>query len=67
MQQSKLHWQIFVLRCDSLDFFATMSLLKLRNVMFNFFEDHLKIFIENSKTDQYRDGAVIVIAHIGTD
>ena len=32
----------------------------------DFFPEHLDIFVESSKTDQYRDGAVAVIACTGT-
>ena len=32
-----------------------------------FFEEHLEVFIKSSKTNQYRDGAVVVTARTGTD
>ena len=32
-----------------------------------FYDDHVELFIETSKTDQYRDGSVVVIAQTGSE
>ena len=48
-------------------FFRYNELANIRECDLQFFEDHLEIFVESSKTDQYRDGAVVVIARTGTD
>ena len=48
-------------------FFRYSELAKIKECDLQFFEDHLEIFVESSKTDQYRDGAVVVIACTGTD
>ena len=39
---------------------------KLAKIL-RFFIEHLEIFVESSKTDQYQNGAVVVIARIGTE
>ena len=44
-----------------------MSLLTLRSEICIFLENHLEIFVESSKTDQYWDGAVVIIACTGTN
>ena len=43
------------------------ELAKIKECDLQFFEDHLEIFVESSKTDQYQDGAIVVIARTGTD
>lgn len=48
-------------------FFRYSEMAKLRECDIKFFSEHMEIFIESSKTDQYRDGAVVVIARTGTD
>ena len=48
-------------------FFRYNELAKIRECDVCFFREHLEIFVESSKTDQYRDGAVVVIARTGTD
>ena len=48
-------------------FFRYSELAKIKECDLQFFEDHLEIFVESSKTDQYRDGAIVVIARTGTD
>ena len=48
-------------------FFRYSELAKIKECDLQFFEDHLEIFIESSKTDQYRDGAIVVIARTGTN
>ena len=39
----------------------------LRECDVHFYPDHKEIFIESSKTDQYRDGSVDVTARTGTE
>ena len=48
-------------------FFRYSEMAKLRECDVTFFQDHSEIFVESSKTDQYRDGAVVVIARTGTE
>ena len=43
--------------------FGEMANLKEADIQI--FPDHLELFIESSKTDQYRDGAWIIIARSG--
>ena len=43
-------------------FFRFDEISNLRESDVIFFDDHLEIYIESSKTDQYRDGAWVVIA-----
>ena len=48
-------------------FFRYDELAKLKETDTNFYEEHMEIFIESSKTDQFRDGAAwVVIAQTGT-
>ena len=47
--------------------FRYNELAKIRECGVQLFEDLLEIFIESSKTDQYRNGAVVVIARTGTN
>jgi len=47
-------------------FFRSSELLDIRVSDIVFSDTHVSIFIENSKTDQYRDGAWSVIAKTGT-
>ena len=47
-------------------FFRYNELAKIRECDVYFFKEHMEIFVESSKTDQYRDGAVVVIAQTGT-
>ena len=48
-------------------FFHYSELARLRECDITFYQDHCEIFLESSKTDQYRDGAVVVIARTGTE
>ena len=48
-------------------FFRYNELAKLRECDITLLPEYLEIFLESSKTDQYRDGAVIVIARTGTE
>ena len=48
-------------------FFRYNELARIKECDIQFFEEHLEIFVESSKTDQYRDGAVVVIARTGTN
>ena len=43
-------------------FFCYGELSKLRESNVNFYEEHMEIFVESSKTDQLRQGAWVVIA-----
>ena len=43
------------------------ELAKLKESDLAFFEDHLELYIESSKTDQYRDGAWVVVARTRTE
>ena len=47
-------------------FLRSEELLKIRRSDLVFENSHLAIFIESSKTDQYRDGAWVLIARTGT-
>ena len=40
-----------------------IEIASLKEADVHFFLDHLELFIESSKTDQYRDGAWIIITH----
>ena len=42
------------------------ELSKLRLCDISIYESHMELFIESSKTDQLRQGAVVVIARTGT-
>ena len=48
-------------------FFRYSELSKLKKCDVKFFAEHLEVFVESSKTDQYRDGAVVVIARTDTE
>ena len=48
-------------------FFRYNELAKIKECDLRFFKENLEIFVESSKTDQYRDGAVVVIAWTGTE
>ena len=43
-------------------FFRYDEVANLRESDVTFFEDHMVVYVESSKTDQYRDGARVVIA-----
>ena len=43
-------------------FFCYDELSKLRESDVHFYEEHMEIFVESSKTDQLREGAWVVIA-----
>ena len=43
-------------------FFHYDELSKLKELDINFFEEHMEIFVESSKTNQLREGAWVVIA-----
>ena len=47
-------------------FCATANWHNLKEADVRFYSDHMELFIESSKTDQYRDGSVAVIARTGT-
>jgi len=47
--------------------FRSLELLNIRVSDIVCSDTHVSIFIENSKTDQYRDGAWSVIAKSGTE
>ena len=44
--------------------FNELALLKESDV--KFYEDHVEVFVESSKTDQYREGAWVPIARTGS-
>lgn len=48
-------------------FFRYDEVANLRESDVTIFEDHMEIYVESSKTDQYRDGARVVIARVGSD
>ena len=48
-------------------FFRYNELAKLKECDICFFTEHIEIFLESSKMDQYRDGSVIVIARMDTE
>ena len=54
--------QIYDLPDQFCFFFRFDEISNLRESDVIFFDDHLEIYIESSKTDQYRDGAWVVIA-----
>ena len=45
--------------------FDELSCLRLCDISIH--QEHMELFIESSKTDQPRQGAVVVIAHTGTN
>ena len=47
-------------------FLRSEDLLKLRPTDIRFNPVYMNVFIESSRTDIYRDGACILIAHTGT-
>ena len=48
-------------------FFRYNEFAKLKECDIRFFAKHIEIFLESSKTDQYRDGSVVVIARMDTE
>ena len=48
-------------------FFRYSEIAKMRECDMRFFDEHLEVFVESSKTDQYRDGATVVIARTGNE
>ena len=48
-------------------FFRYNELAKIKECDLQFFKEYLEIFVESSKTDQYRDGALVMIARTGTE
>ena len=48
-------------------FLRCNELAKLKESDLAFFEDHLELYIASSKTDQYRDGAWVVVARTRTE
>ena len=48
-------------------FFRFDELAKLKETDVAIYESHMELFVESSKTDQFRDGAWVVIARTGTN
>ena len=48
-------------------FFRFDELAKLKETDVAIYVSHIELFVEFSKTDQFRDGAWLVIAHTGTN
>ena len=48
-------------------FFRLDELAKLKESDVVIYESHMELFVESSKTDQFRDGAWVVIARTGTN
>ena len=47
-------------------FFRFNELASLKESDVKFYEDHVEVFVESSKTDQYREGAWVPIARTGS-
>ena len=50
-----------------LDFFRFSELASLRECDVVFYNEHVEIFVESSKTDQFREGAWVPIARTNSD
>ena len=48
-------------------FFRFSELASLKESDVKFYEDHVELFVESSKTDQYREGAWVPIARTGSE
>ena len=48
-------------------FLRFSELASLRECDISFYDEHMEVFIESSKTDQFREGAWVPIAHTGSN